>query len=194
MHLCSTLLYVVKRTVDEIHSPEGMLCVWVCVYNYTMYIYILTNFLIIIRGQSLCMHVFLDIEGPPVQDGSFVHVIKACVDEYTLLQRSSWEELLLFCGPSPSFVFHVRVFFWGRHFISGLAFQGERATCVKTTLGTGRNVLRGGMKRGQRGLYTLHFITRILAQSQELLDTASVYQTDPVKLLNITGLLKRNDQ
>lgn len=75
IHLCSTLHDVVKITLDAIRSPEGTFCVWLCVYNYTMYIYILTNFLIIIRDQSLCMHVLLDTVGPPVQDGSFVHVM-----------------------------------------------------------------------------------------------------------------------
>lgn len=47
-------------------------------------------------------------EGPPVQDGSFVHVIKACMDEYTLLQSSSWEEVLatfIVLYPSLSLVF-----------------------------------------------------------------------------------------
>lgn len=145
MHLCSTLLYVVKTTVDEIHSPEGMLCVWVCVYNYTMYIYILTNFLIIIRGQSLCMHVFLDIEGPPVQDGSFVHVIKACMDEYTLRLCSSWEELLLFCAQARV-LFFTHVFFWGFYFRIGVPGR-EGATCVKTTLDTGQKFLKGVERR-----------------------------------------------
>lgn len=65
------------------------MCLCMRIQLHQVYIYILTNFLIIIRGQSLCTHVFLDIEGTPVQDGSFVCVIKACMGEYTLLQSSS---------------------------------------------------------------------------------------------------------
>lgn len=56
--------------------------------------------------------------------------------------------------PEPNFCFHC-MFLWV--FISGLAFQDEKAICVKTTLDAGRNILRGKMKRVQREYREIYF-------------------------------------